>query len=321
MRTSSAIVALALCAAISERSDAQTGPQTLQHSATMGHDDITPLAEVTVIGEPSDPSMPDLILVPGIGLSWHVWEPWMERNADRFRMHAVTLPGMAGTEPPPTPTDEDGATPWLHNAADAIARYIEHADLDRPIVIGHGTGGMAALHTGTRHPELVRAYASITMPAAFPIDRRPVTRGERLDYAYNFVQTRNAELGEAEARAQLSRIYAASAPIGPVRDAALVAAVRCEPHVLTQYWTEVVATDLVAEIAALETLPVLICLPLQGSFPRQPERWHAIADACDAMLLVEFSGSASFCHEDEPERFMRSLDALIARAERYSDDR
>lgn len=312
MRPVATIVALALCGAINERCDAQTGPQI----AMMGRDNITPLAEVMVMGEPSDPSMPDLILVPGIGLSWHAWEPWMERNADRFRMHAVTLPGMAGTEPPPAPTDEDGATPWLHNAADAIAQYIEHADLDRPIVIGHGTGGMAALHTGARHPELVRAYASITMPAAFPIDRRPVTRDERLDYAYNFVQTRNEELGEAEARAQLSRIYAASAPVGPVRDAALEAAARCEPHVLTQYWTEVVATDLVAEIAALETLPVLICLPLHGSFPRQPERWHAIADACDSMLLVEFSGSASFCHEDEPERFMQSLNALITRAER-----
>ncbi len=279
---------------------------------------VTPLAEVVVTGVSEGEGVVDLILIPGIGLSHRAWQPWMEANADRYRMHAVTLPGMAGTAPPPLPDPPVSDTPFLDNAVSAIALYIEEEGLDRPAVIGHGTGGMVAMLVGVRHPELVRATASITMPPAVPIGRNPIDEPERLAHAFGIVQPRNATLDQRQAAISMRGTYQSVLPPGRLRDEVLYDAGRCEPHVLTRYWPEVVSMDLIDEIAANEDLPVLVCLPGRGPF-RMADVWHAIADACDSIMLVEFGASASFCHYDEPERFDAALGALIERASLASD--
>lgn len=276
---------------------------------------VTPLAEVLVIGEPADDTTPDLILIPGIGLSLEAWRPWMETNAARYRMHAITLPGMAGTEPPPLPDLDDLtiSTPFLDNAADAIAAYIEANELDHPIVIGHGTGGMVAMLTAVRHADLLGGFASITMPPAVPIGNDPATEAERLDHAFNRVQPRRTEITQQQAAFSIRGTYAGVTPPGPLQEIAFADAARCEPHVLSQYWPEVVSMDLIDELAALEDLPGLLCLPMGGPFRWAPQ-WHAAADAMDSVMLVEFATSPSFCHYDEPRRFEAALAALIERA-------
>ena len=288
-------------------------PKATADAQTQHARPVTPLAEVLVIGEPADAAFPDLILIPGIGLSLEAWRPWMESNAGRYRMHAVTLPGMAGTAPPPIPDPPTSDTPLLDNAAAAIAAYINDNDLVRPVILGHGTGGMVAMLTGVRFPELVGAVASITMAPAVPISSEPLTQAERAEQAFAFIQPRNAAMTEQQVAAALQGTYFNALDPGPLRDRVLRDAAACEPHVLSQYWPEVVFTDLIDAIAANESLPVLLCLPAGGPF-RQADQWHAIADAADSILLVEFTSSRSFCHYDQPERFEAALQALFARA-------
>ncbi|MEL7482810.1 MAG: alpha/beta hydrolase [Planctomycetota bacterium] len=281
---------------------------------------ITPLDQTLVVGTPQDDTTPDLILIPGIGLSLDAWRSWMEANADRYRMHAVTLPGMAGTAPPPLPDPPTSDTPFLDNAAAAIAAYIEANDLDRPIIIGHGTGGMVAMLMGIRHPELVGGVASITMAPAVPVSREPMTQAERAEQAFAFIQPRNASMSEADVSRSIQNTYLNALPPSELRDIVLRDAAACEPHVLTQYWPEVVFTDLIDEIAANESLPLLLCLPGAGPF-RNAQQWHAIADAADSIMLIEFPGSRSFCHYDNPAQFQLALQALIERTERLSAPR
>src|SRR5262245_43210623 len=45
----------------------------------------------------------DMILVCGFGLGASVFEGFMHRNAARYHMYAVTLPGFEGTPAPPMP--------------------------------------------------------------------------------------------------------------------------------------------------------------------------------------------------------------------------
>lgn len=272
----------------------------------------TPLAGVLVMGTAQGDTSPDLILIPGIGLSLEAWRPWMEQNKSRYRMHAVTLPGMAGTTPPPLPDPPTSDTPFLDNAVDAIASYIADERLEQPIVIGHGTGGMVAMLTGVRHPDLVGGTASITMAPAVPISREPMTEALRAEEAFMLIRPRNAAMTDEQAADAMRSTYASTLGPGPLRDRVLHDAARCQVHVLSEYWPEVVSLDLIDEIAANESLPVLLCLPARGPF-RFAEQWHAIADAADSIMLVEFNASQSFCHIDEPERFEQSLRALISR--------
>jgi hypothetical protein len=41
-----------------------------------------------------------LILVPCLGCDWRSYDEFMARNADNYRMYAVTWPGMADTASP-----------------------------------------------------------------------------------------------------------------------------------------------------------------------------------------------------------------------------
>ena len=75
---------------------ALTLPAVLATPALAAHEG---LAHVETRGEGDT----HLLLVPGLLCDWTVWESFMERNAERYTMHAVTLPGFGGTEPPPEP--------------------------------------------------------------------------------------------------------------------------------------------------------------------------------------------------------------------------
>lgn len=141
--------------------------------------DITPLGDVEIQGE----GKIDLILIPGVGQNWQVWTDFMNRNQDRYRMHAVTLPGFDGTQPPPErENDRIISTPWLDNAEAAIVAYCDEMQLDNPHVLGHGMGGHLALRVALNHSERVASGISVVGPPALPIAGNPqlLTRENRI---------------------------------------------------------------------------------------------------------------------------------------------
>lgn len=128
--------------------------------------DITPLGDVEIRGNGEI----DLILIPGVGQNWQVWSDFMDRNDDRYRMHAVTLPGFDGTQPPPEREGERiDSTPWLDNAVAAVIAYCDEMQLDNPHVLGHGMGGHLALRVAVNHPERVASGISVVGAPALPI--------------------------------------------------------------------------------------------------------------------------------------------------------
>lgn len=103
-----------------------------------------------------------MILVADIGFDWTVWKTFMERNADRYTMYAVTLPGFDKTEAPELAPGEDWEAMRLtNNAVEALARFVKEQSLDRPVVMGHGYGGHLVMKFALDHPDLTRAIISI----------------------------------------------------------------------------------------------------------------------------------------------------------------
>jgi pimeloyl-ACP methyl ester carboxylesterase len=78
------------------------------------------------------------------------------------RLHAVTLPGFANR-----PRDPSLRT--LRDYADQLAN--EFADLDRPVLLGHGIGGSMALDLVARRPELVSGLI-LHSPVGASLDTR-----------------------------------------------------------------------------------------------------------------------------------------------------
>jgi pimeloyl-ACP methyl ester carboxylesterase len=102
----------------------------------------------------------DMVLVSGFGVGASAFEGFMRRNASRYRMVAVTLPGFENTPAPPMPDSGTsyGAQTWTRSAADAVAKLIRDKRLRRPVLVGHFINGtQVAMRVALEHPEMVRA--------------------------------------------------------------------------------------------------------------------------------------------------------------------
>ncbi|TVQ31043.1 MAG: alpha/beta hydrolase [Phycisphaeraceae bacterium] len=102
-----------------------------------------------------------MILIPGLGQDWTVWEGFMSRNGERYTMHAVTLPGFGGSEAPKLPEDASRYA-WMDNAVEAVTALIENAGLQDTVVMGHGSlGGFVAMRVGMERADLVEHIIAV----------------------------------------------------------------------------------------------------------------------------------------------------------------
>jgi pimeloyl-ACP methyl ester carboxylesterase len=100
----------------------------------------------------------DIVIIPGWGFGADDFAQFMQDNASRYHMTAVTLPGFGRTRAPPMPaagTSYAEAT-WTRAAEAAIARLIEGDRLHKPIIVGHFmVGTQIAVRLAIDHPDLV----------------------------------------------------------------------------------------------------------------------------------------------------------------------
>jgi len=119
----------------------------------------------------------DMVLVSGFGVGASVWEGFQQRNATRYHMLALTLPGFEGTPAPPMPPPGTsyGAESWTRAAVEAVVRLVAERELVRPVVVGHFLNGtQVAARVALAHPELVRALVLLAGSPRFePLESTP----------------------------------------------------------------------------------------------------------------------------------------------------
>lgn len=119
----------------------------------------------------------DMLLLSGFGVGASVWEGFQQRNATRYHMLALTLPGFEGTPAPPMPAagTSYGAQTWTRSAIDAVVRLIQERKLVRPVLVGHFLNGtQVAARVALEHPELVRALVLLCGSPRFePLESTP----------------------------------------------------------------------------------------------------------------------------------------------------
>ncbi len=71
----------------------------------------------------------DIVLMPCLGCDASSWTRFMERNRERYRMVAVTWPGMGATALPDVAEDPDG-TPYFDHLMEALGSLLQ-AELAR----------------------------------------------------------------------------------------------------------------------------------------------------------------------------------------------
>ena len=111
---------------------------------------------------------PPLVLLHGLGRSWHVFLPLIPSLSLRWQIYAVDLRGHGKS------SHVRGGYHGTEYAADIAALLAER--IPQPAVIfGHSLGGMIGMWTASHHPELVRALIlgdnmilSTKLPTGYP---------------------------------------------------------------------------------------------------------------------------------------------------------
>lgn len=101
---------------------------------------------------------PALILIPGVASSAAVWQHTVDSLKDRYQLHVLTLAGFAGVKPLPMQSWGDG---YLTLQQDAILRYIDEQQLQKPVIIGHSLGGYLALALAAKAPEKIAGAVNV----------------------------------------------------------------------------------------------------------------------------------------------------------------
>ena len=107
-------------------------------------DAATPAAAVALTRHRGGSGQP-LVLVHGLGLSWHSWQPVLAALEGRHDVVAIDLPGFG--ESPRLP---DWAAPNPAGLADAVEAELDRLGLDVPAVVGNSLGGWVALELARR---------------------------------------------------------------------------------------------------------------------------------------------------------------------------
>ncbi len=129
----------------------------------------TPLGRLGPVKSAGHGPVP-LVLIADYGTDWTLYRSFMERNADRYTMVAVTLPGFGGSAAPPRPAVLDLAkTPWFDGAERGVLDLIETAKLDRPFVLGTQVGAYLALRLALDHPDRVRGVVALNGLVSMPM--------------------------------------------------------------------------------------------------------------------------------------------------------
>jgi len=213
---------------------------------------------------------PTLILLPGIFGGTSVWGPTMRLLAGRHCMCALDLPGLAKAT---------AGRVTVVDASIALAAWLEHAEVDRPVLVGHSLGGTVALVVAANRPDLVGGLVLVDAPAV------PIGRGMARSLASVIRSTRQ----------EPNRSWGNT--FGDVW--------RMRPHVLWRACRDILSTDASPYLTGLDGRVRLIWGELDRIVPLAiAERMMALLPSADLRIVP---GAGHSPMEEAPQRFVALL--------------
>jgi pimeloyl-ACP methyl ester carboxylesterase len=253
---------------------------------------------------------PDVIFIPGLASSAHVWDAEAAKLKDRYRVHLIQVDGFAGA-----PADANATGPIIQPTVDAIDAYIRAEHLNRPAVIGHSLGGLMGLMLAKQHPEDVGRlmivdslpwYGMIAGPNATLATVQPMAARMR-DKIVGATQESYA----ASEPAVMARMVKSK---GPEAEAATAAAAASDHAVVARAMYEDFMTDMRPDLPAIRT-PVVMLYPWDASAGAPQAMFDGLYLGAYAPLpnktIVRIDGSHHFIQIDQPEAFDRQVQAFL----------
>ncbi len=110
-----------------------------------------------------------LILIPGFGFDFTVFDDFMQANKNVYTMYAITIPGYSRTAAPPMPSDTSYSQQnWTRSVEEGLLQLMRMENLRKPILVGHFTqGAQLALQLAADYSNRVGGLIIMGAPAKF----------------------------------------------------------------------------------------------------------------------------------------------------------
>lgn len=103
----------------------------------------------------------DILVLHGWGANIETVMPIVNILKDKFKIHALDLPGFGKSEEPKNPIDS-------FKYADIVKSYIDRMEIEKVVLIGHSFGGKISIILGSKYPELVDKIVLIDSAGLIP---------------------------------------------------------------------------------------------------------------------------------------------------------
>jgi pimeloyl-ACP methyl ester carboxylesterase len=258
----------------------------------------------------------DVVLLPCLGCDASSWDEFMARNGDRYRMMAVTWPGLGDTALP-TVVADPGGTPYYDYLLEALDLLIEREGFDRPVLVGHSAAAVLAVRYAAERPHrlsgVVNVDATVTNADTYgfsPEQRRAWADEEMADVLRRY--------DEDDAWARLNAAPSGM-PAGRARFYELMWRTPPRANVFA-YWRDWLRTDAGALLPGL-SVPFLAIHALPSDSTRAAEtRADLLARYVRAPMptggrIVLIEGSGHTVWEYRPEAFDEALADFVLGSE------
>jgi len=260
---------------------------------------------VTVTGEG-----PDVILIPGLASSAHVWDATIAHLSARHRVHVVQVAGFAGI-----PAGSNASGPVFEPVVTAIHDYIVANHLQGATVIGHSLGGTMVMRLAIAHPaDAARILIVDSLPYAGMMFGpqmsvamiRPQATMLR-DQVVNGTQEAYAA-AEPQQMARLIKSHNAEAA------AAIAAASASDHRVVGQALYDDLVIDLRPDLGKI-AVPVTVLYPWDETSGAPQQVFDNLYTGAFAPLphgkVERVDGSYHFIMIDQPAIFLQKVDAFL----------
>lgn len=194
-----------------------------------------------------------LLLIPCMSCRWRAFDSFVERNSDRYRLIAVTMPGFGGSPVPNLPLNS-GDPLWQENAVRALSALIDEHELQDVVVVAHSWGGQMALQLADARPDAVGALVFLD---SWPMSERSWFADDPADrrrQAGEIVQENTVTYSDLDAWQAFNRV---GGYVHPERQIQYHGWFMATPlHVVLQYWQENALIDLNPVLRRV-TIPIL----------------------------------------------------------------
>ena len=248
----------------------------------------------------------DVILIPGLASSAHVWDATIAQLRGHYRVHVLQVAGFAGT---PAGGNAHGAV--IAPLVAELHAYIAAQKLNAPLVIGHSMGGLIGLMLAADHPGDVGKLMVVDALPWFGMMFGPQATMEGMlpraaamrDSVLNGGQ---ATYAAVEPRQMATLIKSRT----PAADAAIAAASASDHDVVARALYDDLTTDVRPRLPGVK-IPVTMLYPWDASTGAPQAMFDALYTKAYAPLTTarvkRIDGSFHFIMIDQPEAFAREV--------------